>query len=234
MFASSLDRVVHDGRFYGSNFDILIDFDDGPPADADVVRKIVDTLATDPDVDRVGEMRITEISVERPARDVARVRHVRRCHSDRADDRRGSGPEVAGEIALGLTTMRELDVGVGDVVDVVDRRRASGTAEVVGRAVLPGVGLYQGSDRTSIGVGAIVAPDALGPRTSATKGFMLVGLKPGADLDDFESQGEQLAECVRAAAVFQTGQPARRTSKVWCGSSRCLLRWHRCWCSSSA
>ena len=29
VFASSLDRVVNDGRFYGSNFDLAIDFDEG-------------------------------------------------------------------------------------------------------------------------------------------------------------------------------------------------------------
>ena len=37
-----------------------------------------------------------------------------------------------------------------------------GTAEVVGRAVLPGVGLYQASDKTALGEGVVVDSEAIG------------------------------------------------------------------------
>ncbi len=68
----------------------------------------------------------------------------------------GRAPAAADEIALGLTTMRELDVGIGDTVALA-RDGFDGDATVVGRVVLPGLGLYQGSDRTSIGVGGVVS-----------------------------------------------------------------------------
>jgi len=203
VFASSLDRVVHDGRFYGSNFDVIVDADDGPSNDAGVVSGMVGAIAADPDVERVGEVRITQITVN--GRDETSLAFGTFGDATAVSPTIAEGrlPTAPGEIALGLTTMRQLDVGVGDTVDVVIDGVAT-TAEVVGRAVLPGVGLYQGSDRTSIGVGAVVAPEALGPRTEATKGFVLVGLKPGVDVDAFETRmGTALSSF--AQPYFQTG-----------------------------
>jgi ABC-type lipoprotein release transport system permease subunit len=202
VFASSLDRVVHDGRFFGSNFDVIIDREDGPSSDEAAVSGMVGAIAADPDVERVGEMRITEITVDgRPETSLA-FGTFGDATAVTPTIAEGRAPTTAGEIALGLTTMRQLDVGVGDTVDVTIDGAAS-TAEVVGRAVLPGVGLYQGSDRTSIGVGAVIAPEALGLRTEATKGFVLVGLKPGADLDNFETR--------MGTALSAYGQPQFRT-----------------------
>jgi hypothetical protein len=187
VFASSLDRVVHDGRFYGSNFDVSIDFAGQLSSKADIVSGVVTTVAADPDVDRVGEMRITEITVDGHPETSLAFGTFGDATAVTPTIAQGREPTGSGEIALGLTTMRQLGVGVGDSVDVtIDG--VAGSAEVVGRAVLPGVGLYEGSDRTSIGVGAIVSPEALGPRTGATKGFVLVGLKPGADPQAFESR----------------------------------------------
>jgi predicted lysophospholipase L1 biosynthesis ABC-type transport system permease subunit len=76
--------------------------------------------------------------------------------------------------------MRQLDVGIGDTVALVTNG-FDGVATVVGRVVLPGVGLYPGSDRTSIGAGALLSPDALGPRDDATKSLAVVALDASAD-----------------------------------------------------
>ncbi len=180
VFASSLDRVVNDGRFYGSNFDLAIDLDEGLSADQAVVDGVLATVAADPAVERVGELRITEVIV-----DDVEVTSLAFADSDEGDPvmptiAAGRAPAAADEIALGLTTMRQLDVGIGDTVSLVTDG-FDGDATVVGRVVLPGLGLYQGSDRTSIGVGGLVSPDALGPRTDATKSFIVVGLDPAAD-----------------------------------------------------
>ncbi len=203
VFASSLDRVLNDGRFYGSNFDVIVDRDNGLSNDAGAVRGVVGAIAADPDVERVGEMRITEITVDGRAQTSLAFGTFGDVTAVAPTIATGRAPTRPGEIALGLTTMRQLGVGVGDTVDVgIDG--VAGTAEVVGRAVLPGVGLYGGSDRTSIGVGAVVAPAALGPRTDATKGFVLVGLKPGADVVAFETRmGESLTAF--GGPYFQTG-----------------------------
>jgi ABC-type lipoprotein release transport system permease subunit len=189
VFASSLDRVVSDGRFFGSNFDLTIDFDDGPPPDQAVIDDMLATLAADPAVERVGELRITEISVN----DVS-VTSLAFANSDAGDPviptiADGRAPAAADEIALGLTTARQLGVGIGDTVSLV-ADGFDGDATVVGRVVLPGLGLYSGSDRTSIGVGGLVSPDALGPRTEDTKSFVVVGLDQEGRLaqEEFENR----------------------------------------------
>ena len=76
VFASSLDRVVNDGRFYGSNFDLAIDFDEGLSSDQAVVDGVLATVAADPAVERVGELRITEIIVDDRRGDVAGLRRT--------------------------------------------------------------------------------------------------------------------------------------------------------------
>ena len=207
VFASSLDRVVHDGRFYGSNFDLALDFDGDLSADAALVDGVISTIAADPAVERVSEMRITEITVDGQP-ETTLVFGM----SDHADPiaptiASGRAPTAAGEIALGLTTMHQLGVGIGDTVDV-DIDGTPGTAEVVGRAVLPGLGLYEGSDRTSIGVGALVAPEALGPRTGATKGFVVIGLTPGADRAAFESRMQSPLEAFGVSRFQSDGRPS--------------------------
>lgn len=187
VFASSLDRVVHDGRFYGSNFDVSINLTNELSSNADVVGGVLAAVAADPDAEQVSEMRITEITVDgRPETSLAFAAFGGSPPVE-PTIAEGRAPSAKGEIALGSTTMRELGTHVGDTVEmVVDGSTSS--AEVVGRAVLPGVGLYEGADRTSIGVGALVAPEALGPRTLATKGFVVVKLVPGADPSAFATR----------------------------------------------
>ncbi len=210
VFASSLDRVVNDGRFYGSNFDLAIEFDEGSVNQATMDR-VVSTVAGDPAVDRVGELSISEITV-----DAVAVTSLSFVDTEGADPvvptiAAGRAPAAADEIALGLTTMRQLDVGIGDTVALVSDG-FEGDATVVGRVVLPGLGLYQGSDRTSIGVGGLISPDALGPRTEATKSFIVVGLDPAADsaAGQGEFEDRMTAELSELGTVlFQTnGRPS--------------------------
>lgn len=201
VFASSLDRVVNDGRFYGSNFDLAIDFEGGLPTDQAAVDAALTTVAADPAVERVGELRITEISVD----DVA-VTSLTFANTEDADPvmptiAAGRAPTTANEIALGLTTMRELGVGIGDTVSLVTDG-FDGDAIVVGRVVLPGLGLYSGSDRTSIGVGGLVSPESLGPRTDATKSVIVVGLDPATDTP----QEQEVFENRIASALGQEGR----------------------------
>ena len=185
VFASSLGRVVDNGRFYGSNFDARIEFDGNVLTDDSRVGDVLATVGADPDVERLGELRISEITVD--GSPVTAVRFS--AGNDAVPPTIGAGraPSSAGEIALGSTTMHQLGVSIGDVVSV----ETSGfkvTAEVVGRVVLPGIGLYNGSDRTSIGVGALVPPAALGPRDDSSKAFVVVDLAKGADRPAFEAR----------------------------------------------
>ena len=209
VFASSLDRVVNDGRFYGSNFDLAIDFDEGGLAEQIVVDGVLATVAEDPAVERVGELRITELTVDEVA-----VTSLSFAEAEDADPvlptiAAGRAPAAADEIALGLTTMRQLDVAIGDTVALVSDG-FDGPATVVGRVVLPGLGLYQGSDRTSIGVGGLISPAALGPRTDASKSFVVVDLDPSGDTAQAEFESRMTsALSAQGRVLFQTnGRPS--------------------------
>ncbi len=211
VFASSLDRVVNDGRFYGSNFDLAIDFQEGLPTDQAAVDAVLATVAADPAVEGVGELRITEIVV-----DDLDVTSLSFADTEDADPVKptiaaGRAPAAADEIALGMTTMRQLDVGIGDTVALVTDG-FEGDARVVGRVVLPGLGLYQGSDRTSIGVGGLVSPEAFGPRNEDTKSFIVVGLDPEASAADERTTFENRISSAlgqQGSMLFQTdGRPS--------------------------
>ena len=206
VFASSLDRVVHDGRFYGSNFDVAIDLTNELSSQADIVDGVVGIVAADPAVERVSEMRITEITVDgQPVTSLAfgPSTWTPPVVPTIAD---GRIPSTSGEIALGATTMRELRVGIGDTVDMVVDARPS-TAQVVGRAVLPGVGLYEGSDRTSIGVGAILDPSALGPRTERDERVRARRPRAGDGPRGVRVEGDRSVERLQPA-VLSVGQHA--------------------------
>src|SRR4029078_11440349 len=73
----------------------------------------------------------------------------------------GSLPRHRGEIALGRLTERSLGVGTGDMVTARDNDGRPRPLEVVGTVVLPGLGTYPGSDKTSLGEGAVVTRDQL-------------------------------------------------------------------------
>ncbi len=213
VFASSLDRVVSDGKFYGSNFDVIVDSvglaDD--VAAADFTGAVVHAAEKDPAVQAVSPLRISEILID--------GRLVTTLAFGRASDGAGiaaaveptigagRAPVALGEIALGRTTMQELGVAVDDTVSV-ESPQFTGDATVVGRAVLPGVGLYQGSNRTSIGVGALVAIDMLGPPDAGTKELVVVDLRDGADLAAFQSRVEGSIVGTGTAIFSTDGRPS--------------------------
>jgi hypothetical protein len=101
------------------------------------------------------------------------------------------------EVALGSTTMRSLDAPIGSKVDL-QAPGHRGPAVVVGRAVLPAAGRYQGADHTALGEGAVIAPGASG----SASGMLFVRMEPGIDRSDYE---RRLGE-----ALTSFGQPTIR------------------------
>ena len=97
----------------------------------------------------IGEVRSGSVSI--PA-----IGFARRKGDVRADDRRGRAPRSAHEVALGSTTIARLHTGVGQTVRMT-RVEGKGTTmvSVVGRAVLPGLTPYPGSDKAGLGTGAL-------------------------------------------------------------------------------
>ncbi len=69
----------------------------------------------------------------------------------------GRAPDGVDEVALGQTTMDRLHVHIGDTVPLsVGETGPSRPVRVVGRAVLPGLAPYPGSDKAGLGVGALL------------------------------------------------------------------------------
>ncbi len=186
VFAASLDRVVDDGRFYGSNFDVVYDWD-GEIFDTQTrVDGFVSALRADPDVDRADALRVTEVELDGfPVTSVALGSGSEAIPPTIA---MGRAPVVAGEVALATRTMDRLGVGIGDQVSLASSG-FDGLALVVGRVVLPSMGLYEGSDRTSIGDGALVSLDALTSFGQSTdKLVFAVDLRESADVEAFDQR----------------------------------------------
>jgi hypothetical protein len=73
---------------------------------------------------------------------------------------KGNAPAADDEVALGVTTMRALGVGIGDVVPVRSGSRQY-PMRVVGQAVFARFAPYPGSDPTGLGTGAALTLHSL-------------------------------------------------------------------------
>jgi hypothetical protein len=182
VFSASVDRVVENPRFYGTNFDVQMEFFGDPLRDDVDAAELVDLIRGDPGVVAAREMRISEVSVSGSRlTTIAFSGNDERIGPTIAQGRAPSAPE---EIALGANTMRDLEVDIGDVVSL-EAPAFEGDATVVGRVVLPGVGLYEGSDRTALGTGGVVSVDVLGPRQPGTKAIFVADLAEGETVESF-------------------------------------------------
>ena len=207
VFAGSIDAVVTTPRLYGADWTYAVDFlTEGdaaapPEEDADEIERLI---AADPAVDASNLVGITEIRLEG-----GRLPAI-------FFDRDGSiGPTIAagrapvevGEVALGATTMNRLGVGIGDDVTLATGA-FDGSARVVGRAVLPGVGLYQASDKTALGEGVVVAEDAIRRSDANAHIVFAVRVAEGADREALQDRlSSSLAEW--GGVYFQgVGRPA--------------------------
>jgi len=124
----------------------------------------------------------------------------------------GRRPRTTHEIALGARTMRTLGVGVGDQVRATDTRGRTVPLRVVGRVVLPALGTYTGSDRTSPGEGAFVTAAALrrlAPRFDAHQ--FVFDFRSGASARD---RHVALARIRTAAASEDSGSSVPQPSDI--------------------
>ena len=145
-----------------------------PPQDYPEVERLI---AADPAVEASNVVGITEVRV-----DGSRLAAISfgRDGSIGPTIATGRAPNGAGEVALGRTTMGRLGVEIGDHVALATSG-FDGTAEVVGRAVLPGVGLYQASDKTALGEGVVVDSEAIGRFDANTHTVFAIRMADGAD-----------------------------------------------------
>lgn len=205
VFTASLGHLADTPRLYGMTWAANVNLIGEPPpgADADTVTEVVDLLAERAEVSAVSAVLASELPVD--GRRLPVVAFTESATPLEPVIVAGRAPEQLSEVALGRTTMDRLGVEVGDGVAVtVDGEELSAT--VVGRAVLPAVGRYSGSDKTSLGEGAVVHPSALDAFADlSTVGLVLV---PDTDLGALEDQLQGLLEPFGRVGVVPSGVPS--------------------------
>jgi putative ABC transport system permease protein len=194
VLTASIDHVVDTPRLYGQDWTHTITFsgtDDLEQDEVDLERLQAIVRGT-PGIRRASLVAAMEVDL-----DGRRTPAVSIAGGDApieptiAD---GRAPQRYDEVALGGTTMERLGVGVGDGLTMTTNTLDEQEVTVVGRAVLPAVGSYSGSDKTSLGEGALVHGDAVDYFSAGTA--IVTELDPGADPAD-----------VREALAAQIGLP---------------------------
>ena len=173
VFGASLERLLDTPRLYGWNWDASV----GGPALLDLGDTLVPALAADPDVAEVAAGTVTQLRLEGDERVDAYA----------LDQSIGEvGPTVTAgrlataedEIVLGARTMRHIDAGLGDTIEVASGGRPQ-RFRIVGRAVFPHIG-----DAAQLGTGAQISLDGLRRLLSApSRNVFLVRFRPSVDRD---------------------------------------------------
>jgi hypothetical protein len=200
VFAASLDHLVSTPRLFGWNWDtqLSVEANAAQPGAGDAARDaVVELLASSPAVVRWGTVSLSDLTVDGAPMPAVGIDTRRSAALPTLVE--GRLPAADDEIAFGRLTERQLGVGPGDVVTVdgVDGDRSR--LKVVGTVVLPGLGTYPGSDKTSLGEGAVV--------TRAT----LYRLGPQFGRDDFVVRFDSKASVgARRAVVAKAGRIAEQ------------------------
>lgn len=228
VFSASLLRFTDEPERYGWPYDVAVLVNagyDNPSADAAAAINAVATTLDDPESDVASwgraalslgtQVNGTAVPVVgmRPGFDTMLGSAVAEGELPRTDD----------EVALGQLTADELDVEIGDEVDV-STQWGKRSAKVTGFVVLPAVGALE-SDRTSLGTGVLLpaafldaaaAEAAGGPGRSAgeiadaSAAFVAIDLEPGGDAETWVAEHEgAMAEWDPSGQALVFTEPVR-------------------------
>ena len=194
IFASSMDDLLDHPPRHGWAWDIAVTCNQGycglPP-------ELVDTLRADGRVDASNVIRFDTVELDGHTVPVMALGAGDLQPLAVAD---GRAPTRSHEIALGALTMQQLDVNVGDEVDV----GPSGTLAVVGEAVFSGLGPAD-SDRAALGSGAAMTQegfDALGAPPIENEVLVL------SVNQDIAAVADDLRDQLRGLTVLELRRPA--------------------------
>jgi ABC-type lipoprotein release transport system permease subunit len=121
--------------------------------------EVADLLDSSPQVAKWGTVSLSDITVDGSPMPAVGIDPKHGAARPTLVD--GSLPTQGGEVALGRLTKRQLGVDTGDGITARDLDGNPVHLKVVGTVVLPGLGTYPGSDKTSLGEGAVVTQDQL-------------------------------------------------------------------------
>jgi hypothetical protein len=160
VFAASLDHLVSTPRLFGWNWDTHVIVNSGLDAATVAAREQATALLDDSRaVARWGTLSLSDVTIDDAPMPAVGLDRAKGAVVPTLVD--GALPRRDDQIALGRLTQHQLGVGIGDTVTARDNDGTEVPLEVVGTVVLPGLGTYPGSDKTSLGEGAVVTSDAL-------------------------------------------------------------------------
>lgn len=171
VFTANLTALLDEPERYGWPWDatVLVGFGYGGSDD----EAIVEALDRD-DIERWGFAALSPVTME--GRTVAGIGARQGFDQLGTPVLRGRYPAGPGEIAVGRQTFEELDLAIGDEVEV-SSYYADGTATIAGVVVLPSIGPY-GSNRAESGRGALLGAPFLAELVAKAESD--AGLEPGS------------------------------------------------------
>lgn len=159
VFATSLDHLVTTPRLYGWNWDALVNASgDDPASTRTQARALTHVLVTSSTVRAWERASLSSIRLRSGSVTALGIEPRASVGPTVAN---GRLPRTGGEVALGARTLRSLDAVIGDTVFARANDGSRRRLRVVGRVVLPALGLYPGADKTALGEGAVLTRRAL-------------------------------------------------------------------------
>jgi ABC-type lipoprotein release transport system permease subunit len=199
VFAASLNHLVDTPRLYGWNWDIRVDAGaDTPAQDATATAQLTSLMRSSPAVEGFSVMTLSDVVLDGRSTPALGVETGKGTVGPSIVS--GRIPRRNDEIALGSRTLDELGLGIGDVVRARLQSGSTMPLRVVGRVVLPGFGTYSGSDKTTLGEGAVLTQTALshlGPNFNRHP--FLVDLRPGANTKPLYADARKIIDAANSA-----------------------------------
>jgi hypothetical protein len=168
VFSASLDHLLGAPRLYGSAWDGQIELDNlntpGGFNDHDLPTLTKIEAQFERVADRSGSIAASALvpvgEVRAGAVAIPAIGYRARKPGVAPTIAEGRFPRAADEVALGATTMARLHTRIGGTIELAEREQGPNRrVKVVGRAVLPGLAPYPGSDKAGLGVGALFTWD---------------------------------------------------------------------------
>ncbi|HKY16172.1 MAG TPA: ABC transporter permease, partial [Microthrixaceae bacterium] len=200
--AASLNHLVETPRLYGSDWNatLTVELDEGFGNDSDeLTPTLTAALDDDPAVAAWSPISAAQVTIDgAPTQAVAFLSTAKPIEPTIAA---GRAPDGADEIALGQLTMNRLGVDIGDTVEVEGDDESVATATVVGRVILPAIAQYSGSDKTSLGDGALLGDEEADYLLAVVESPLAVQMAPGESVDDLADRLEAMGVGAEAAEV---------------------------------
>jgi len=158
-FAASLDHFVDTPELYGTSWDQIITVDTTTDDEVSDYEPVAAQLDADDRVEAFSVVVPGQVSLDGTSVPAFALADSPRPLRPTVVE--GRPPTRDDEVALGRATLDDLGLDVGDTVDATDADGADAQLTVVGRAVLPVIAAYPGSDKTTLGQGAALTSSGL-------------------------------------------------------------------------